>query len=191
MACREHGHPSGGCRMTDCVASESETEDAEGVAATGSAVAGRRGDVFASRQPQQAHGVVAQDGHHAGAVACASLGAIFIIGGVPNMMAAILNLAMATSQRQQLFGIGFRGGQAGETIDHLLADLVAFHVRGNALDEKGLAKMGKVDVCSLGGNDDFADFDPAMSDLGGFGAEGENPPRGGGSGCRGGFADCL
>ena len=52
------------------------------------------------------------------------------------MMAAILDLPMATSQRQQLFWIGFRGGQACETIGHPIVDLVAFHVHGNTLDEK-------------------------------------------------------
>ena len=159
--------------MKDWVASRSETEDTKCIAATGSAVTGRRSDVPTSHQPQQAHGEVAQGGHHAGAIPAAVLGAVLILGSVPDMMAAILDLPMATSQRQQLFWIGFRGGQACETIGHPIVDLVVFHVHGNTLDEKSLAEMGKVDACRLGGNGDFTDFEPAMPDVGGFSAEGE------------------
>ncbi|MGC9217281.1 hypothetical protein, partial [Acidithiobacillus sp.] len=64
---------------TDWVASESETEDAEGIATTGSAVTGRRSDVPASYQPQQAHGEVAQGGHHIVAIPAADLGGVLII----------------------------------------------------------------------------------------------------------------
>jgi hypothetical protein len=42
-----------------------------------------------------------------------------------------------------------------------------------------LAKMGKVHASSLGGDDDFTDFEPTMPNVGGFSAEGGNPPKGG------------
>jgi len=172
--------------------SASVSEDAERIAAAGSAVTGCRSDVFATHQAQETHREIAQGGHHAWTIPGANLGAVFVIGGIPDVVTAVLNLPMATGQSQQLFGIGFLGGQTGESEGKITtADLAAFPIHNSAQDQEGLAKMGKVHARSLGGDDDFTDFEPTMPDVGGFSAEGGNPPKGGISGCCAVFAGCL
>lgn len=61
----------------------------------------------------------------------------------------------------------------------IIADLTAFQVQGDALDQEGLTHLGKVYAGCPGSDCDFTIFHTAMCDINRFGAEGKNPPKGG------------
>lgn len=114
-----------------------------------------------------------------------------MVGGVADMMITVFNLPMAASDAQQVFWSGPLLGEAGKSESAILTKGVVLQVDGDPLNQESLTEMGKVDAVRAGGDGDFAVFKPAMSDIGGLSAEGENRPRRGRSVGRVVFAGCL
>ncbi len=114
-----------------------------------------------------------------------------MVSGVADMMVPVFNLPMAASETHQVFRGRSILGQAGGSEGIIIADLIAFQVDGDALDQEGLTQIGEVYARCPGGDGNFTIFIATMSDVSCFGAEGENPPKGGTSNCCGVFADYL
>lgn len=158
---------------------DSVPELAECFASAGGEVTARLGDVFHADETHDAHGEATQSRHHMRSVAGANLGEVFVVGGVADMMVAVFDLPMAPGDAQQVFRSRPIFGHAGESEGVILAEGSVLPVNGDPLNQEGLAEMGKVDAGRLGGDSDFTVLKTAMGDIGGVGAEGGNPPKGG------------
>ena len=75
-----------------------ETELAERYPGTGSKVTGRFGDVFNAGETHDAHGEFAQCCHHVGSFFGSDLRQILMERGVADMMIAVFNSPVATSE---------------------------------------------------------------------------------------------
>ena len=177
--------------MDNACGGDSVTELAECFASAGGEVTASLGDVFHPDETQDAHGEAAQSRHHMRSVFGANLREVFVIGGIADMVVAIFDLPMAPGDTQQVFRSRPIFGEAGKSKSAIITTGVVLQVNGDPLNQKSLAEMGEVDAGRLGGDGDFPVFKPAMSDIGGLGAEGGNRPRRGRSVGRGVFADCL
>ncbi|WP_215891818.1 hypothetical protein [Acidithiobacillus thiooxidans] len=169
----------------------SVSELAERLRCAGGEIPARFGDILDAGETHNAHGEFAQGRHHMGTILGADLGEVLVESHVADMMVPVFNLPMATGQAQQIFGRGALWGQAGESEGVIIPNGALFAVDGGALDQESLSDMRKMEAGCLGGDDDFAMFKAAMSDLCGFSAEGKNRPKGGTSDGRGVCVDCL
>ena len=178
-------------RTGNAYSGDSEAELAERFADARGKVAGRLGDVFNAGETHDAHRQAAQGRHHVRSVFSTDLGEVFVIGGVADMVIAVFNLPMATSDAQQVFRGGSFFAHAGEAEGAIITDLTTFQVGGYALNPEGLTQMWEIYAGCPGGDGNFTVFITAVTDISRFGAEGENPPKGGmPDGCVV-FAGCL
>ena len=168
-----------------------ETELAERYPGAGGEVTGRFGNVFNPGETHDAYRKSAQGRHHVRTVLGTYLGEVFMVSGVADKVVTVFNLPMAAGDTQQVFWSHPIFGHAGESKGAIVTDFSAFQIDGDALNPKSLTQIRKVDAGSSGCDGNFAVFMTAMTDISRFGAEGENPPKGGISGCCGVFADCL
>jgi len=62
-----------------------------------------------------------------------------------------------------MLGVGLLGRSTGDTVGNLFRVFARFFLNGLSLNGKSLSDMWEIEVAiQLGGNPDFADFDPAM-----------------------------
>ena len=178
-------------RMDNACGGDSVAELAERFASAGGEVTRRLGDVFHAGETQDAHGEATQSRHHMRSVFGPDLREVFAVGGIADIMITVFNLPMAPGHAQQVFWSRPIFGYAGESKGAIVTDFSAFHVDDDALDPEGLTQMGEDYARCPGGDGNFAVFIATMTDISRFGAEGENPPKGGmPDGCVV-FAGCL
>ncbi len=170
---------------------DSETELAERYPGAGGEVTGRFGNVFNTGETHDAHRKSAQGCHHVRTVLSTYLGEVFVVCGVADKVVTVFNLPMAAGDVHQFFWSRPIFGHAGESKGAIVTDFSAFHVDDDALEPEGLTQMGEDYARCPGGDGNFAVFIATMTDISRFGAEGENPPKGGmPDGCVV-FAGCL
>ena len=89
--------------------------------------------------------------------------AVFIVVPVDDIVTAIFNAPMETVGFQNTLGVGLLRRSAGNTIGDIFRVLARFLVNGFSFNGKSLSDMWKIEVViQLGGNPDFAGFNPAM-----------------------------
>ena len=97
----------------------------------------------------------------------ADLGAIFVEGGIPDVVAPVFDLPMTAGQGQERLRVGLIGRHAGQAKGVLGADFSRLFLDGGANDEERLGEMREIDG-GLGCDVDLADFDPTMSGVTAF-----------------------
>ena len=132
-------------------------------------VSGRGGELYGSRQAQQADRHVAQRRHHVRTPCPAHLGTIFVIGPVAHVVQAVLDLPVAASVGEHLRRRRPPWGQARHAVDRVhrgLAALyrVAVQVGGCAPNAEDLSDVRKVEiVVQLDAGPDLPLFQASMA----------------------------
>ena len=103
-----------------------------------------RGSRVGDQASQQADGEVAQAGEHLGAVALAHLAAVFVEGGIPYPMQAVLDAPVAAIEFQQPAGRGAGRAEIGDAVGEFSTLFAGFRKEGVALDQAGLAYVGEI-----------------------------------------------
>jgi hypothetical protein len=131
-------------------------------------------DVRHLGEPKQTDGEIAKGRQSLRAVALADLAAVLIVGHIPHVMTSVLDDPLATIELEYPFWPRIFSAETGDADTHLLDAPAAFDnlshkVGGDALDEKGLAHMGKVEVVvQFWSGPDLAHLDASMTTVNGF-----------------------
>ena len=81
------------------------------------------------------------------------LGAVLVVGPVPDVVLPVLDLPVAAVVGEQVGWVRRLRGAAGDPVDGLgLADRVVVEIAGLAADAEGLEHPGEVDVCDVAGS---------------------------------------
>jgi hypothetical protein len=155
-------------------------------------VAQRRRNVGGAGATQDPDGEIAQRRHGMGGGAPAQARAVFIEGHIADPMQAIFNAPMAPIEIEKACGVGLGGGEAGQPVDHLVAEQCVIGAPPPPLDAKDLPAVGELHVVvERRTGPDPPLLQPAMALIDAAVLRGEKPP-GRGVGCRAAsWADCL
>src|SRR5450756_311439 len=115
-------------------------------------------------QAEQADRDVAHRRHDLGRGTGPHLGAVLVVGTVPDVVLAVLDLPVAAVVGEQVGWVRLLRGAAGDPVDGLgLADQVVVEIAGLAADADGLEHPGEVDGCDVAGGGDLADLGAAVA----------------------------
>jgi hypothetical protein len=105
------------------------------------------------------------------------LGSVFIIGEITDIVVFIFDAPMASGDGEQLTGVGFVFGQAGDAIDGFGLNVAGFDMFPESLDADDLTAIGEANVIiEISAGPDAAEFQTAVAFINSLTLRGEKRP---------------